>query len=70
MVRGQLVPGSEPPMVRGQPVAGQRDTKRQPVLGVGQILAWLANQLGERGGRLERVSQVPELLTPLARVAN
>ena len=49
------VPGSQPP--------------NDNVFRVGQILAWLANALGEWGGRLERRRQVPELLAPLVRAA-
>jgi hypothetical protein len=54
MVSVDAVPGSEPP--------------NDNVYRVGQILAWLANDLGEWGARLERRRQVPELLAPLVRV--
>jgi hypothetical protein len=53
MVSTNAVPGSTPP--------------NDNIFRVGQILAWLANSLGEWGGRLERVRQVPELLAPLVR---
>ena len=53
MVPTNAVPGSTPP--------------NDNIFRVGQILAWLANSLGEWGGRLERRRQVPELLAPLVR---
>jgi hypothetical protein len=53
MLSTNAVPGSTPP--------------NDNIFRVGQILAWLANSLGEWGGRLERVRQVPELLAPLVR---
>jgi len=55
MVPTDAVPGSQPP--------------NDNIFRVGQILAWLANDLGEWGARLERRRQVPELLAPLVRVA-
>jgi len=55
MVSTEAVPGSQPP--------------NDNVFRLGQILAWLANSLGEWGGRLERRRQVPELLAPLVRAA-
>jgi hypothetical protein len=55
MVSTDPVPGSAPP--------------NDNAFRVGQILAWLANSLGEWGGRLERRRQVTELLAPLVRAA-
>jgi hypothetical protein len=50
-----VVPGSQPPNDNG--------------FRVGQILAWLANILGEWGARIERRRHVQEILAPLARAA-
>jgi len=61
-------PASRRTMVSTDPVPGSAPPNDN-VFRVGQILAWLANSLGEWGGRLERRRQVPELLAPLVRAA-
>jgi hypothetical protein len=64
----EKAPASRRAMVLTDPVPGCAPPNGN-VFRVGQILAWLANSLGEWSGSLERRRQVPELLAPLVRAA-